>query len=228
MLWASAVRCDIKPPVTHSSPLFSTAEVKLSELVILLAVRRSPACTGNLSNVPLKNFHYRQWGDEVTTTRAEILEIGDFYYFGAIYLQFFFTRGQRSIVMQWNDNFQVKCRLLGILPLKKCFCWCIFLMYLSLLLSCRWAGGQRGTTGAGVSPMDVRNLSFIRQWRQAGPKYGRVNTNHRSSRDTDTYRQTAINTTHIHKICLCRHMLSCVHARDRGHSTNVPLSVCCR
>lgn len=119
--------------------------------------------------------------------------------------------------MCWNKNFQVKCQLLGILPLKKkCFCWCVFLMYSSLLLSCRWAGGQRGTTGAGVNPMDVRNLSFIRQWRQAGPKYGRVNTNHRSSTDTDTHRQTAINTAHIHKIWLCRHMLSCVHAAGHG------------
>lgn len=38
-----------------------------------------------------------------------------------------------------------------------------FLMYSSLLLSCHWAAGQQGTTGAGVNPMDIRNLSFIRR-----------------------------------------------------------------
>lgn len=119
---------------------------------------------------------------------------------------------QRPSVMQWNKIFECWASWRS----NNCFFWCVFLMYSSLLLSCCWAGGLRGTTGAGVNPMDVRNLSFIRQWRQAGPKYGRVNTNHRSSRDTDTHRPTAINTTHIHKICLCRQMLSCVRAAGQG------------
>lgn len=100
-------------------------------------------------------------------------------------------------------------------------CLCIYLFIIPCSPATRPGGGE-GTTGARVNPMDIRNLSFIRRWRQARPKYGTVNTNHRSFTDTDTHRQlrTQINTarthTHIHKICLWRQMLLRVHGAGHG------------
>lgn len=108
----------------HSNLLFSTSEVKLSELVVHLAVRWSPTCSEggwNLSYVLLKNLRQRRWGDELTTThvlrhlRLEILITL------VLFICIFLTKGQSSNVMCWNENFQVKCQLLGILPLKKMF-----------------------------------------------------------------------------------------------------------
>lgn len=115
-------------------------------------------------------------------------------------------------MMRWNEHFQVKCQLVGMLPL---LLMCFSNVFITAALLPLGRGTAKDHRCWGES-MDVRNLSFIHQWRQARPKYGRVNTNHRSSRDTDTHRQTAINTAHIHKICLCRHMLSCVHAAGHG------------
>lgn len=85
--------------------------------------------------------------------------------------------------------------------------------------------GERRTTGARVNPMDICNLSFIRHWWQAGPKYGTVNTNHRSFTDTDTHRQ-ALTHTNTHP-CACTYLKCIFEDRcfyaftelDTGHTT---------
>lgn len=85
--------------------------------------------------------------------------------------------------------------------------------------------GERRTTGARVNPMDICNLSFIRHWWQAGPKYGTVNTNHRSFTDADTHRQAP---THINTHpCACTYLKCIFEDRcfyaftelDTGHTT---------
>lgn len=77
--------------------------------------------------------------------------------------------------------------------------------------------------------MDIRNLSFVRRWRQARPKYGTVNTNHRSFTDTDTHGQpqTQIKThtharTNSHTYIKYVFEDSCFYANmklDMGHIT---------
>lgn len=64
------------------------------------------------------------------------------------------------------------------------------------------------------------NLSFILWWRQARPKYGAVNTNHRSQGDPDTHK-------HMKYVSADRCLHVCMQP-DRGHITlHVPLLVCC-